>query len=289
MTISNLTLRIAQVSDIHCGTPTFEPTLLASVIDRVNRMSPDLVVVVGDITAAGYEWEFEEAARWIGQFEPPTIVVPGNHDARNIGYVHFEQLFGTRFSRHRISFEGVRGERLRATGVTVVAMDSSVPDLNEGHIGREWYDWIREQYDEPDDLKLFVVHHHLVSIPGTGRERNVITDAGEVLAVLTNLGIDMVLSGHKHVPFFWGINGMLICNSSTAATRRVRGLTPPSWNEVVIDAASIKVFLHYEDNRRELALLRTRADRALIRESFQVSPSFLAANPVFAGTLGTHP
>lgn len=289
MTITSVPLRIAQVSDIHCGTLTFEPALLTSVIDRVNRMDADLVVVVGDITAAGYEWEFDEAAGWIAQFEAPTIVVPGNHDARNIGYVHFERLFGDRFTRHRIPFDDERAERLRATGLTVVAMDSSVPDLNEGHIGREWYEWIRQQYDEPDDLKLFVVHHHLVSIPGTGRERNVITDAGELLAVLTDLGLDMVLSGHKHVPFFWGINGMLICNSSTAATRRVRGLTPPSFNEVVIDAASIKVFLHYEDGRRELAVLRTRADRALIRESFQVSRSFLAANPVLAGTLGGHP
>ena len=287
--ISRLPLRIAQVSDIHCGTPTFEPLLMSSVIDRVNRLDADLVVVVGDITAAGYEWEFDEAAGWIEQFTAPTIVVPGNHDARNIGYVHFERRFGSRFSRHRIPFSPERAERLRATGVTVVAMDSSVPDLNEGHIGREWYDWIREQYDEPDDLRLFVIHHHLVSIPGTGRERNVITDAGELLAVLTDLDLDMVLSGHKHVPFFWGLNGMLICNSSTAATRRVRGVTPPSWNEIVIDATSIKVFLHYEDNRRELAVVRTRGDRALIRESFQVSSSFLAANPVLASHMGSHP
>ena len=284
MSITNLPLRIAQVSDIHCGTPTFEPALMASVVERVNRLAPDLVVVAGDLTAAGYEWEFAEAADWIGRFNARTIVVPGNHDARNIGDLHFQRFFGERFARHRLAFSEERAERLRAPGVTVVAMDSSVPDLNEGHIGREWYGWIRKQYDQPDDLKIFVIHHHLVPIPGTGRERNVITDAGELLAVLTDLELDLVLSGHKHVPFFWGLNGMLICNSSTAATRRVRGLTPPSWNEVVIDAASIKVFLHYEDGRRELSVVRSRSDRASIRESFHVSRSFREAARM-AGTL----
>ena len=51
-------------------------------------------------------------------------------------------------------------------------------------------------------------------------------------AVLTRLDIDVVLSGHKHVPFFWGLNGILVANSGTATTRRIRGLTPSSWNEL---------------------------------------------------------
>jgi 3',5'-cyclic AMP phosphodiesterase CpdA len=110
-----------------------------------------------------------------------------------------------------------------ATGFTVVAVDSSQPDINEGHVGRARYTWIREQFDEPEDVKIFAIHHHFVSIPGTGRERNIITDAGDLLAELTLLDIDIVLSGHKHVPFFWGVNGMLICNSGTATTRRLSG------------------------------------------------------------------
>ncbi|MBA2576659.1 MAG: metallophosphoesterase [Euzebyaceae bacterium] len=280
MAISSMPLRIAQVSDIHCGTPTFEPALMESVVERVNRMRPDLVVVVGDLTAAGYEWEFEEAARWIQRFEAPKVVVPGNHDARNIGYVHFRQHFGDRFSRHRQAFDAERAERLQATGVTVVAVDSSQPDINAGHIGRERYRWIREQFDEPDDLKIFVIHHHLVSIPATGRERNIITDAGDLLEVLTALGLDIVLSGHKHVPFFWGLNGILVCNSGTAATRRVRGFTPPSFNELQIDASTMKVYLHYEDGRRELSVIRTRTNRLAIREAFYLTPDFRAANPV---------
>mgnify|MGYP006201766419 CR=1 FL=1 len=47
---------ICQISDIHCGTLTFEPTLMASVIDRVNRMRPDLVVVVEQLHRSDVNW-----------------------------------------------------------------------------------------------------------------------------------------------------------------------------------------------------------------------------------------
>ena len=279
-TISRIPLRIAQISDLHCGEPTFEPDVLASIVERINRMEPDVTVVAGDLTAAGYEWEFEEAARWIGMIEGPTIVVPGNHDSRNVGYVHFQHLFGERFSRWRQPFDEERAERLRATGITVVGVDSSDPDVNEGHIGREYYPWIREQFEWPGDVKVFVIHHHVIPIPGTGRERNIITDAGDLLAVLTNLDIDLVISGHKHVPYFWGLNGILVCNSGTASTKRVRGLTPPSWNEVHVDATTIKVYLHYHDGRRELSVIRSRTTRQMIREAFYLTEDFVRSNRI---------
>ncbi|MCA1709878.1 MAG: metallophosphoesterase, partial [Actinobacteria bacterium] len=271
-------IRIAQISDIHCGEPMFEPEMMKTAIRGIEEIEPDLVVIAGDLTAAGYEWEFKEAAEWIDRINFPKVIIPGNHDARNVGYIHFENLFGDRFTRYRQGFDDERAERLGATGFTVVAVDSSEPDLNDGRVGREYYSWITEQFDEPDDYKIFVIHHHLVPIPGTGRERNIILDAGDVLAVLTQLDIDVVLSGHKHVPYFWGLNGMLLCNSSTACTRRVRGLTPPSWNELQLDASTIKCYTHYPDGRRDLSLIFSLKTREMTREVFYLTDSFIESN-----------
>ena len=253
---------------------------MRGIIERVNELQPDVVLVVGDLTAKGYRWEFEEAAGWLEQFRAPTIVIPGNHDYRNVGYIHFQQLFGDGFLRYRQAFDPERAERLRASGFTIVGVDSAEPDVNEGNLGLEHYPWIRAQFDEPDDVKVFAIHHHLVSIPGTGRERNIITDAGDVLAELTRLDIDVIVSGHKHVPFFWDVNGVLLSYSGTATTKRVRGLTPPSWNEILVDASTIKVFLHYVDGRRELAVLFSRKTRALTREVFYLTDDFLASNQI---------
>jgi 3',5'-cyclic-AMP phosphodiesterase len=251
-----------------------------AAVERIHCLRPDVVLVAGDLTAAGYQWEYEDAVGWLERIDAPKVVVPGNHDSRNVGYVHFERVFGDRFRRYRVPFDPQRAERLNATGLTVVGADSSQPDLDEGHVGREWYGWIREQFSEPDDLKLFMVHHHLVAIPGCGRELNVIVDAGDLLPILADIGVDVILSGHKHVPYFWGLNGMLVSNAGTAATWRVRGLVPPSWNELRIDAASIKVFLHYPDGRRELSVVRGRATRARSREAFYISDDFLDSNHV---------
>ncbi len=280
--ISNIPLRIAQVSDVHVGGSLSLPEALEAIIERLRRMQPDIVVVAGDLTTDGYEWEYEEAARWVDKIEFPKIVIPGNHDSRNVGYIHFRRYFGEPYSRYRAGFDPVRAERLQATGFTIAGLDSSEPDVNEGRVGRDRYSWIREQFDEPGHIRIVTVHHHLVAIPGTGRERNIVLDAGDLLHTLTDLDVDVVLSGHKHVPFFWGVNGMLICNSGTAGSRRVRAGSPLSWNELHIDAATIKVFTHYLDGRRELSVIFSRKTRALTREAFYLTDDFRRSNQIAA-------
>lgn len=282
MTYSQIPLRIAHISDIHAGEVSFQHEVMASVIARINQMDPDLVVIAGDLTAAGFEDEYIEAAGFVSQLEPPKVIIPGNHDARNVGWVHFENYFGDRYHRYRMAFDDQRAERLAATGFTIVGVDSSEPDLNEGRVGRDRYSWIVEQFDEPDDIKIFAIHHHLVAIPGTGRERNIVTDAGDLMARLTSLDPDLIVSGHKHVPFFWGLNGMLIANSGTCSTRRLRGLTPSSWNEYEIDGTTIKAFLHYPDGRRELSVIFSRKTRALLREAFYMTDAFTDSNRLAA-------
>jgi 3',5'-cyclic-AMP phosphodiesterase len=56
-----------------------------------------------------------------------------------------------------------------------------------------------------------------------GRERNQVLDAGDVLSLLRQCGVDLVLSGHRHVPYVWPIAGMLLVHSGTVSTLRTRG------------------------------------------------------------------
>ena len=277
--LARIPLRIAQVSDVHFGGGlSLSAETLQEVAAAVNRIEPDVAVIAGDLTTDGYEWEYEQAAEWVELIAAPKVLIPGNHDARNVGYLHYRRFFGDPYGRYRQAFDAERAERLRATGFTVVGLDSSEPDVNEGRIGRDRYPWLREQLDEPDDIRIVTVHHHLVSIPSTGRERNIVLDAGDMLLQLVDRDVDIVLSGHKHVPFFWGLNGMLICNSGTAGTRRVRGASPPSWNELHVDASTIKVFIHYLDGRRELSVIFSRKTRTLMREAFYVTDSYRTSN-----------
>ena len=251
---------------------------MEATIFSVNDLEPDVVVVAGDLTANAYEDEFAEANRWLSRIESPQVTVMGNHDAKNVGHVLFEREFGTRYPVLHIPFDDERAERIQATGLTVVGVDSTEPDVTEGRVGSDRFDWIAEQFARESDINLFVLHHHLVPIPGTGRERNTCIDAGDVLSLLTRLDVDIVLAGHKHTPWFWSLNGVLFCNSATASTGRRRGLTPASWHEIRVDAAMIKIFTHYPAEGRDLSLIVDRTNRDRAQRMFYITDSFRSHN-----------
>jgi len=101
------------------------PNLLDRTLVEVNDLAPDIVVVTGDLTNMGFRQEFREAREYLDRLDcRDVLVVPGNHDSRNVGYAHFERLFAAR--------ETV----IRSKGVTVVGVDSTEPDLDYGRIGR---------------------------------------------------------------------------------------------------------------------------------------------------------
>ena len=235
-----MSFTIAQLSDLHCGQQFFLPDLLERAITEINDLQPDVVVCSGDLTSHGFKDEYALAKRFLDGIECENLVViPGNHDSRNVGYVHFEELFGARNSV------------LRVGGVTVVAVDSTEPDLDNGQIGRGRYGWIEEQFAEPADLRVFVLHHHLLPVPGTGRERNIVHDAGDALECLQRAGVHLVLSGHKHVPYAWKLENLFVVNTGTVSTLRLRGHTRPCYNVVEVSGSHVSVWRRYPFHGQE--------------------------------------
>jgi hypothetical protein len=86
-----------------------------------------------------------------------------------------------------------------------------------------------------------VIHHHILAVPGTGRDVNNLRDAGDVMAILRELEVDLVLSGHRHVPYVWSISGVRVVHSGTVSTLRVRGTMPPSYNVIEIDVDEVRI------------------------------------------------
>jgi 3',5'-cyclic AMP phosphodiesterase CpdA len=236
-------MRIAQISDLHVAGGRFDPLLLARAVQEIGEAGPDLLVVAGDLTEDGYPDEQEAAREALAPLEGVRrVVVPGNHDARHVGYLWFEETFGERHTTFR--------ERLGGIDVAVVAIDTSKPDVDEGEVGREHYEEIRAGLAPDAELRVFVCHHHLVPIPATGREANQVRDAGDVLRLLQHCNVDLVLSGHRHVPWVWPIAGMLLVHSGTVSTLRARGFRQPAYNIVDADAERIRVELRVPGGER---------------------------------------
>ncbi len=216
--------KIVQISDLHCGAGHFfDPELMVQTIDQVNDLQPDILLVTGDLTMDGYYDEYQIALDYIDRMKvKKKVIVPGNHDSRNVGYRTFEKLIGDPFSV------------LRHEDIMLCGVDSTEPDLDDGQIGRRETAKLRELYREDFNMKILALHHHVISVPNSGREMNILRDAGDVLKMAVRSGVNLILSGHKHVPHIWNFEGIKVITCSTTTSRRIRGIYKPSYNIIEI-------------------------------------------------------
>ncbi|MHB0915749.1 MAG: metallophosphoesterase family protein [Thermoleophilia bacterium] len=240
---------IAHISDMHAGSQYFVPNLMDRAVVELNELKPNVVVVTGDLTNEGFKQEYLLAKSYLDKIQcEDLLVVPGNHDARNVGYVHFEEMYGSRQTVfHR-------------NGISIVGVDSSEPDLDHGTIGRHRYKWIADQFTVKADLRVLLLHHHLLPIPGTGRERNMVYDAGDTLEVLQACDVNLVLSGHKHVPYAWRLEDIYTVNAGTVCTLRLRGKVRPCYNVIEIDKEEVTIWRKYPFHDADLIIRFSRSE-----------------------------
>ena len=227
---------IAHISDLHVSKSDFDEDVFMRAVDEINQINPDMIILTGDITDNGYLKEYEQATKYLGMFEAPLFAVPGNHDARNLGYQTFEEIIGER------SWKLTKDDNF-----TVIGLDSSTPDESRGYIGTPQHMWLEHQLDDcviNENFSIVSLHHHVVPIPQTGRERNVLSDAGDILKTLTTHEVDIVLSGHKHVPNIWKINDTLFVNAGSLSSTKLRGRNLNSYNVYDISETDIEIFLN---------------------------------------------
>lgn len=199
------------------------------------------MLVTGDLTTEGLLEEYEGVASVLNEVTFPKVIIPGNHDERNYGSVLFEELFGDRFK----TFESEH--------LAVFAADSAEPDNDAGHVGRVKYNEIRDFFNQAKNkIKIFALHHHLIPVPHTGREFNVVEDAGDVLGVLDGARCSLVLNGHRHVPWMWRLGEMILFNTGTLLSRRVRGSTTQLHTRVSLSVDQVSFTLCHKDGSERL-------------------------------------
>ena len=169
------------------------PATLDGVIERIKGSTP---TSCSPATLAAVRWSTR--ARLGGADRVSDGDHPGNHDARNVGYSTSPGSWRT-LSGYRAAFEPDRAERLRATGFTLARLVGARRRRRPGRAGLVPVDRraVRGAGRHTDRRRASPPR---VSIPGTGRERNIVFDAGDLLHTLVDLDVDVILSGHRHVP-----------------------------------------------------------------------------------------
>jgi Icc protein len=71
---------LVQVSDIHCG-PMFNRETFRTAAKEINALSPDVILITGDLTENGLVSEFRTAQKELKKLKAEKVIyVSGNHD-----------------------------------------------------------------------------------------------------------------------------------------------------------------------------------------------------------------
>jgi 3',5'-cyclic AMP phosphodiesterase CpdA len=191
---SALAVRLLHISDLHAGSAE-ETAVERSLEPLIERVSPELIAVTGDLAHRGRRREHERAAAFLRGLGRPLLVIPGNHD---IPYT-----FPARFMRPWAEFER-QWETVqpvfRSAELMVVGLNSVRPWRHQsGGIRARQIAHARELLDGAPEgaLRVVCLHHHLIGAPWRSRKRPV-SRRSEVLAGLVDAGAELILAGHIH-------------------------------------------------------------------------------------------
>jgi 3',5'-cyclic AMP phosphodiesterase CpdA len=178
---------------LHAGSAE-EPPVEGALGRLVERLSPELVAVTGDLAHRGRRAEHERAAAFLRRLGPPLLVIPGNHDIPYTPARFFRPW--AEFERQWQTVEPVfRSERLLVVGLNSVRpwrhQSGRIRDAQVAHA----HERLR---DAPDGaLRVVCLHHHLIGAPWRSRKRPV-AKRSHVLAGLVDAGAELILAGHIH-------------------------------------------------------------------------------------------
>lgn len=223
-------MKIAHISDIHCNySSDFNEKMFDKAVKLLNKYEADIVFISGDLTTEGLLPEYELAKEKLKQINGKLVVVPGNHDERNLGWRLFPEFFGDTDFIHKFD------------DINLLGLASSEPDKDGGRLGRKRHKLI-EQSIKNDEKKTFIgFHHHVLPVPNSGRETNIIEDAGETLNIILKNEVPLVLMGHRHVPWAVKIHKTLLVNAGTFSCNRTRAHFGNTFNLIDIDEDEIEV------------------------------------------------
>lgn len=226
----------------------------------VEARRPDLVVVAGDLTQRAKPEQFREARAFVDSLPVPTITVPGNHDVPL--WRLWERVFNP-YGAYRKHFDETLEPVFEDEEMLVVGLNTAHGwTFTEGRIGRSRLERAAERLESaPTSLfKLVVAHHPLIPPPRFG-EKRILAKAAEVVDVFSSVGVDLVLSGHRHQSFlanseeFYpkGRPPVVLVHSGTTTSDRGRGCEKGKntcyWIE--LDSELIRVsLLLWEDSAR---------------------------------------
>ncbi|MEM8771229.1 MAG: metallophosphoesterase [Pseudomonadota bacterium] len=247
---------IAHISDIHFG--AVDSRAAARLADELNENAPDAIIVTGDLTQAGRRSEYSAAGGYLRGLKPPTLTVPGNHDAPvySLG-VRFADPW-RRFRKHiHTEIEpNLHINDVFVTGLNSARRARAAFDWSYGRLSSRQLDAAANVLRGAKDarLKIAAFHHPVIPAPGRAGQA-LINQPQRAMNALSGAGADIILTGHSHIaqttlaPAANG--GVIVLSAGTAMSTRLRG-EAPSYNLLAWDENTLHVSIRrFKDGRYE--------------------------------------
>jgi 3',5'-cyclic AMP phosphodiesterase CpdA len=225
-------LVLAHVSDPHLGAHL--PAVARDLVADVAAAAPDLTVVTGDLTMRARSAQFRQARALLDRLPHPCLVVPGNHD---VPLMNPLARFVAPYHRYR-RYVSANLTPIVVLPDALVCGVSSMPRWRwkSGRVGRGQAGRLeRLMARAPAAAVRIVVLHHPLSVRGPAG----LVGRGRLLHTLERAGVDLVLTGHTHIPAVHpirlaGHRRVLEVTAGTATSTRTRGVGQ-SWTLLHID------------------------------------------------------
>jgi 3',5'-cyclic AMP phosphodiesterase CpdA len=193
---------IVHASDLHFS--RVDRRVIDALTTTINDLSPDLVVVSGDLTQRARRQQFREAATFLKSLRPRVLVVPGNHDVPMFNVMarltdpfagyrkHISSDLEPVFEDREMVVVGLNSVR------TMLFSDDGRLNVTQAERGAE-----RLRAAAPGAIKVIVTHHPF-DVPSGHMEDKMIGRSRMAMARLAAAGADLFLAGHLHVSHVGG-------------------------------------------------------------------------------------
>ena len=240
---------LAHISDLHFGSA--DQDAVTALEQMLNDLSPDLVVVTGDLTQSGRHREFAAAAQFLAGLDAPKLVIPGNHD---VSVWNPLSRFITPWRRFNRSVGDDLNPVHEDEASLVMGLNSArragpYSDWSRGRLSRRQISNVQQRLQTSDAGLKAVALHHPLEVAGGKAGAKTVSRAEEALSVFVGGRIDLALTGHVHQSAASTISRenwqFVVSKAGTATSTRTRG-EAASINliEADTDEMSVRILHH---------------------------------------------
>ena len=258
---------LVHISDLHFG--RVDEAVLEPLLAAIAAIGADVVAVSGDLTQRARKKQFEQARDFLARIAAPRIVVPGNHDVPL--YRVWERFLSPLGKYQRIVQSDLEPSYVDGEIAVLGVNTARALTFKGGRINEEQMASIERRLRSLGDaVTKIVVTHHPFDVPDESGDVDLVGRARQAMAVFSQCGVDLLLSGHFHlsqsgettrdaIPGY----SALAVQAGTATSTRGRG-EENSFNVVRIQSSEI-VVERWSFQRDQSAFRPNRGER-FVRE-----------------------